>query len=116
VTTTTVTVTSTTYPYLTCENPSSCSGSFNLCSGSSSCYCVATPEGVNFCGEADVDCGPQCSSTSDCQPGYVCDINDCCQGVCVNAIDCTNPASPSRIFKRAEAAAAGAALNLPGLH
>jgi len=65
------------------------------------CACTQTPEGLNACTDIYVGCDPTpCTSSTQCQPGFVCDIGNCCGGVCVNAAQCVNHGTPKRIFRR----------------
>jgi len=100
--------------YLSCETASSCAGGVFACA-QSPCICIHTSEDLVICADAIVSCSlPACTQSSECQPGYVCDPGGCCgHAVCVNAIDCANPSSAKKIFRKAAQADEGATWTYP---
>jgi Stigma-specific protein, Stig1 len=49
------------------------------CQDNPNCLCSETTEGTGFCaGPGAGGCPPECSSSSDCEPGSMCVLNTCC--------------------------------------
>jgi hypothetical protein len=101
--------------FQTCPTASAACGATGIRNcDQANCECVQTSEGLNVCADLFVACSATpCTSSSQCQEGWVCDIGDCCGGVCVNAVECINHGSAKRIFRRIALADQGYGLNVP---
>ena len=86
---------------------SSC-GKYIRCGATSTCLCVATPEGSGVCVASGTSCGnPACTKSSDCGPDEKCGINTCCShgipgaGMCIKVQNkCPNMGATTQVFRR----------------